>query len=149
MLELIVIGPIIFIGNVPDLDEENEMTELRKRMNDAMVLRGLAERTKESYLACVTGPVSYTHLDVYKRQVLSGCSSVISARGRKSSLANFFVRSRFAGLPHRHMMTARRSGEDVLNFCCLITSASAAECAAHGSVFVWLVFPAEKAQTWP
>lgn len=29
------------------------MTELRKRMNDAMVLRGLAERTKESYLACV------------------------------------------------------------------------------------------------
>ena len=31
------------------------MSELRKRMNDAMVLRGLAERTKESYLACVAG----------------------------------------------------------------------------------------------
>lgn len=31
------------------------MSELRKRMNDAMVLRGFAERTKESYLACVCG----------------------------------------------------------------------------------------------
>ena len=30
------------------------MSELRQRMNDAMVLRGFAERTKESYLACVT-----------------------------------------------------------------------------------------------
>jgi site-specific recombinase XerD len=30
------------------------MSELRKRMNDAMVLRGFAERTKEAYLACVT-----------------------------------------------------------------------------------------------
>ena len=29
------------------------MSELRQRMNDAMVLRGLAERTKETYLACV------------------------------------------------------------------------------------------------
>ncbi len=35
------------------------MSELRKRMNDAMVLRGLAERTKESYLACVTGLAKY------------------------------------------------------------------------------------------
>ncbi len=30
------------------------MSELRQRMNDAMVLRGFAERTKETYLACVT-----------------------------------------------------------------------------------------------
>ena len=30
------------------------MTELRKRMDDAMVLRGLALRTRETYLACVT-----------------------------------------------------------------------------------------------
>ena len=30
------------------------MTELRRRMNDAMVLRGLALRTRETYLACVT-----------------------------------------------------------------------------------------------
>lgn len=29
------------------------MTELRKRMEDAMVLRGLAARTQETYLACV------------------------------------------------------------------------------------------------
>ena len=31
------------------------MTELRRRMLDAMVLRGFSARTKESYLACVTG----------------------------------------------------------------------------------------------
>ena len=46
---------ILVIGNVPDYDEENDMSELRQRMNNAMVLRGFAERTKESYLACVTG----------------------------------------------------------------------------------------------
>ena len=34
---------IFVIGNVPDSDEESEMSELRKRMNDAMVLRGLAK----------------------------------------------------------------------------------------------------------
>ena len=50
-----IVDDLIFIiGNVPYLDEENEMTELRQRMTDAMVLRGLAERTRESYLACVT-----------------------------------------------------------------------------------------------
>lgn len=31
------------------------MSELRQRMNNAMILRGFAARTKESYLACVTG----------------------------------------------------------------------------------------------
>jgi integrase/recombinase XerD len=41
------------IGNVPD-DRRIDMTELRKRMEDAMVLRGLALRTRETYLACVT-----------------------------------------------------------------------------------------------
>lgn len=35
------------------------MSELRQRMNDAMVLRGFAERTKESYLACVSGLAKY------------------------------------------------------------------------------------------
>lgn len=30
------------------------MSQLRQRMDEAMVLRGLAERTRESYLACVT-----------------------------------------------------------------------------------------------
>jgi hypothetical protein len=29
------------------------MTELRNRMDEAMVLRGFAPRTRESYLACV------------------------------------------------------------------------------------------------
>lgn len=31
------------------------MSALRQRMNEAMVLRGVAERTKETYLACVSG----------------------------------------------------------------------------------------------
>lgn len=35
------------------------MSELRKRMNDAMVLRGFARRTQESYLACVCGLAKY------------------------------------------------------------------------------------------
>jgi integrase/recombinase XerD len=35
------------------------MSELRQRMNNAMVLRGFAARTKESYLACVTGLAKY------------------------------------------------------------------------------------------
>ena len=47
----IVVDLIFIIGNVPYLDEENEMTELGQRMTDAMVLRGLAERTRELYLS--------------------------------------------------------------------------------------------------
>jgi integrase/recombinase XerD len=58
-LVLIVIDAIFVIGNVPDPDEENEMTELRQRMNDAMLLRGLADRTRESYIACVLGLAKY------------------------------------------------------------------------------------------
>lgn len=36
------------------------MSELRKRMNDAMVLRGFAERTEESYPGCVVAPAGHT-----------------------------------------------------------------------------------------
>ena len=32
------------------------MTELRRRMDDDMIVRGLAERTRETYLAAVHGP---------------------------------------------------------------------------------------------
>ena len=56
---LIVIDAILAIGNVPDRDEENEMSQLRQRMNDAMLLRGLADRTRESYIACVYGLARY------------------------------------------------------------------------------------------
>ena len=31
------------------------MTELRRRMDDAMLVRGCADRTRESYLEAVTG----------------------------------------------------------------------------------------------
>lgn len=37
------------------------MTELRQRMNDAMVLRGFALRTRETYLACVSGLAKHYH----------------------------------------------------------------------------------------
>jgi site-specific recombinase XerD len=45
--------PTLSFGNVPDLDKESEVTELRNRMDEAMVLRGFSPRTRESYLACV------------------------------------------------------------------------------------------------
>ncbi len=37
------------------------MSPLRQRMDDAMVLRGFAERTRESYLSCVTALARYYH----------------------------------------------------------------------------------------
>ena len=45
--------PTLSYGNVPVLDEESDMTELRNRMDEAMVLRGFSLRTRETYLACV------------------------------------------------------------------------------------------------
>jgi hypothetical protein len=35
------------------------MTELRRRMDDAMQVRGMADRTRETYLAAVTGLARY------------------------------------------------------------------------------------------
>ena len=35
------------------------MTELRQQMNNAMLLRGFADRTRESYIACVFGLAKY------------------------------------------------------------------------------------------
>jgi site-specific recombinase XerD len=55
LLKVFATGAILVLGNVPDHDEENEMSELRQRMTDAMVLRGFAGRTQESYLAWVSG----------------------------------------------------------------------------------------------
>ena len=37
------------------------MTELRQRMDDAMVLRGFALRTRETYLGCVAGLAKHYH----------------------------------------------------------------------------------------
>lgn len=36
------------------------MSELRRRMQDAMILRGFSARTQESYVACVAGLARYT-----------------------------------------------------------------------------------------
>jgi site-specific recombinase XerD len=59
-LKGVVIAPKLLLGNVPEPEEENEMSELRKRMNDAMILRGFAERTRQAYLSCVTGLARHT-----------------------------------------------------------------------------------------
>ena len=37
------------------------MTELRRRMDDDMVARGMAVRTRETYLAAVTGLAKFYH----------------------------------------------------------------------------------------
>ena len=37
------------------------MTELRRRMDADMVVRGMADRTRETYLAAVTGLARYYH----------------------------------------------------------------------------------------
>jgi integrase/recombinase XerD len=42
-------------------NEENEMSELRRRMQEAMILRGFSVRTQEAYIAGVAGLAKYTH----------------------------------------------------------------------------------------
>jgi len=45
----------LITGDVPELIKETKMTtKLRREMDNAMVLRGFAPRTREAYLACVT-----------------------------------------------------------------------------------------------
>lgn len=55
LLKVSATGAILVFGHVPDHDEENEMSALSQRMDDAMVLRGFAERTRDAYLAGVRG----------------------------------------------------------------------------------------------
>jgi len=43
----------LIAGDVPGLIKETEMKTLREQMNDAMILRGFAPRTRDSYLAAV------------------------------------------------------------------------------------------------
>jgi site-specific recombinase XerD len=49
----------LIAGDVPDSIKETEMKSLREQMNDAMILRGFAARTQESYLAAVTALAKY------------------------------------------------------------------------------------------
>jgi len=53
-------NPILFLGNVPKSEEEKDMSTLRQRMTEAMILRGFAERTQETYLACVSHLAKHT-----------------------------------------------------------------------------------------
>lgn len=54
------IAPILLVGNAPVANDENEMSKLRKRMNDTMVPPRFAERTEESYPGCVVAPARHT-----------------------------------------------------------------------------------------
>ena len=47
------------IGNVPGPAKETVMSSLRQQMQSDMVLRGLAERTQESYIAAIVGIAKY------------------------------------------------------------------------------------------
>jgi integrase/recombinase XerD len=49
----------LIAGDVPDLIKEMEMKSLREQMSDAMILRGFAARTQESYLAAVRALAKY------------------------------------------------------------------------------------------
>ena len=45
------------------------MTEPQRQMDDDMVVRGLAKRTRETYLAAVTGLAKYQPADPAARRV--------------------------------------------------------------------------------
>jgi site-specific recombinase XerD len=49
----------LIAGDVPDQIKETEMKSLREQMSDAMILRGFAARTQESYLAAVRALAKY------------------------------------------------------------------------------------------
>jgi len=49
----------LIAGDVPNQIKETEMKSLREQMSDAMVLRGFAVRTQESYLAAVRALAKY------------------------------------------------------------------------------------------
>jgi integrase/recombinase XerD len=51
----------LIAGNVPGSIKETKMKTLREQMDDAMVLRGFALRTRESYLAAVKGLAKHYH----------------------------------------------------------------------------------------
>ena len=56
------------------------LLSLLSRQDDALIRRDADELLRLNDLTRPYGPVSYTHLDVYKRQALRGCClSVISA----------------------------------------------------------------------
>jgi integrase/recombinase XerD len=51
----------LIAGNVPGSIKETKMKTLREQMDDAMVLRGFALRTRESYLTGVKGLAKHYH----------------------------------------------------------------------------------------
>jgi site-specific recombinase XerD len=51
----------LITGDVPDSIKETKMKTLREQMNDAMVLRGFAVRTREAYLAAVSALAKHYH----------------------------------------------------------------------------------------
>ena len=42
------------------------MTELRRRMDEDMIVRGMADRTREGYLWAVTGLAKFYHRSPYQ-----------------------------------------------------------------------------------
>jgi site-specific recombinase XerD len=51
----------LIAGDVPDSIKETKMKTLREQMDEAMILRGFAVRTREAYLAAVSALAKYYH----------------------------------------------------------------------------------------
>ena len=70
------------------------MTELRRRMDDDMLARGLADRTRESYLWAVTGLARFYHRapdQISDAEVQAYLVHLIRDRQRSWSTCNIVV----------------------------------------------------------
>ena len=70
------------------------MTELRRRMDDAMVVRGMADRTRETYLRAVTGLARHYHRSpdvISDEEVQAYLLHLIRDRQRSWSTCNITV----------------------------------------------------------
>ena len=67
------------------------MTELRRRMDDDMVVRGMAKRTRETYLAAVTGLAKFIGDRPIRsrmtrcRRICCTSSAIASGRGTRAT----------------------------------------------------------------
>ena len=70
------------------------MTELRRRMDDAMIVRGMADRTRETYLWAVTGLATFYHRSpdqIADAEVQAYLLHLIRDRQRSWSTCNIVV----------------------------------------------------------
>ena len=72
------------------------MTELRRRMNDDMQVRGLADRTRETYLWAVSGPATFYRRSpdqISDQEIQADLLHLIRERQRSWSTCNIVVQA--------------------------------------------------------